>query len=188
MVVPRSGKSTSSVSTTHERLIHVSLAVWLFSCGACCVVDACGDPRPFFGTHLPAVCPHCAMGQIVLQNIRRAVLTETVRFGAMVIGVRVTWAWCGGGRLRLVCGVFKCVGKFWCFCCRVACCLSFGPCGYVTAPLLRGESGTWNWPMETTRRILCGVVCVRGITAAHRNPSSTQICELSIRILRHVRV
>ena len=35
---------------------------------------------PFFGSHLPAMCPHCAMGQIVLQNIRRAVLTEAVRF------------------------------------------------------------------------------------------------------------
>ena len=31
-------------------------------------------------THLPALCPHCAMGQNVLQNIRRAVLTEAVRF------------------------------------------------------------------------------------------------------------
>ena len=61
--------------------------------------------------------PHCAMGQIVLQNTRRAVLTEAVRFVAMVIRVRVTWAWCGGGGglcvacLRVfgtyICGVFQ---------------------------------------------------------------------------------
>ena len=35
---------------------------------------------------------------------------------------------------------------------------------------------------------VCGVVCVRGISEAHRNPSSTPSCELSIRILRHVRL
>ena len=36
-------------------------------------------------TRLLAVCLHCAMGQIVLQNTRRAVLTEAVRCVAMVI-------------------------------------------------------------------------------------------------------
>ena len=58
-------------------------------------------------------CPHCAMGQIVLQNTRRAVLTEAVRCVAMVIRVRVTWAWCGGGGvLCVVC--LRVFGKFIC--------------------------------------------------------------------------
>ena len=56
-----------------------------FSCGARCVDDACGESRTVLRTHLPAVCPHCVMGQIVVQNIRRAILTEAVRFVAMVI-------------------------------------------------------------------------------------------------------
>ena len=39
---------------------------------------------PFCALMLPAVCPHCAMGQMVLQNMRRAVPTEAVRFDVMV--------------------------------------------------------------------------------------------------------
>ena len=59
----------------------VASFVWGMLCCRC----ACGDSRSVLCTYLPAVCPHCAMGQIVLQNTRRAVLTEAVRFGAMVI-------------------------------------------------------------------------------------------------------
>ena len=65
---------------------------------ACCDVDARGGSRPVLCTHLPAVCPHCAVGQIVLQNIRRAVLIEAARFVAMVLfashgmGI-VRWWW-----------------------------------------------------------------------------------------------
>ena len=70
--------------------------------GQACHQDARGASRTVLRTHLPAVCPQCAMGQNELQNIRRAVLTEAVRSVAMVIRVRVTWAWCGGGKLRLV--------------------------------------------------------------------------------------
>ena len=59
--------------------------------------------------HLPAVCPHCAMGQVVFQNIRRAVLTEAVRHGF----VRVTWAWCGGGG-GLCVACLRVFGTFFC--------------------------------------------------------------------------
>ena len=59
----------------------MAVFVWSMLCCRC----ACGDSRLVVCTHLPAVCPQCAMGQIVLQNIRRAVLTEAVRSGAMVV-------------------------------------------------------------------------------------------------------
>ena len=46
----------------------------------CCKCVWCFEARC-----VHSFCPHCAMGQIVLQNTRRAVLTEAVRCVAMVI-------------------------------------------------------------------------------------------------------
>ena len=85
MVVSPSFRSTSSVSTkiraVNSRFTH---GVAVFVSGMC-ADDARGASSTVLRTHLPAVCPHCAMGHNVLQNIRRAVLTEAVRSVAMVV-------------------------------------------------------------------------------------------------------
>ena len=74
----------------------------LFVWESMCVVDACVASRTVLRTHLPAVCPHCAMGQVVFQNIRRAVLTEAVCFVAMLN----EFASHGHGAVVADCGLF----------------------------------------------------------------------------------
>ena len=75
-------KRVNHICVVNSRFTHgVVVFVW----ESMCVDDARGASRTALRTHLPAVCPHCAMGQIVLQNIRRAVLIEAVRFVAMVV-------------------------------------------------------------------------------------------------------
>ena len=75
-------KRVNNIRVVNSRFTHgVAVFVW----GTLCCRCACGDSRSVVCIHLPAVCPHCVMGQIVLRNKRRAVLTEAVRFVAMVL-------------------------------------------------------------------------------------------------------
>ena len=154
-------------------------------------VSMFGGSRPVVCTHLPAVCPQCAMGQhlyvwcfIVPQNIRRAVLTEAVRVGAMVMS---EFASHGHGAVVADCGLFvvcssvlaiffsMCFLRSYCMlpllwtvriCCGM-CVTQFLCMHLVVVSERESHHGTWNWPMDTTRR-MC-VVSYVSAASAQRN-------------------